>query len=389
MPFTAEHAEYGRLDATQPDLGCGVGWAAIHRARAPLHCRACEGRMVARVSVLGLRHFAHWRRSADCPLAGESPGHLLLKADVAAAARAAGWSATLEDAAPDGRWRADVLAVSPEGRRIALEAQLSAITERDVLERTNRYTADGVEVCWFDDRDRPRPWMNAVPSLHLTSPSGATRTVRGVIARYKAQTGWLAVADVTLTSAVKWILDRRLVPYADGHVHGWDEAHPWGYSGVFWTSPFYAAAAREEEQLRRALENAEGARWEAKEASKRAKAAAYERFWARTGIGPGWWWAFERIVHGAMGDDTFFGAPSQKYGDGRPLYQKRGDTAQVLAVALPARLGTWAETTPVVVDDLAGLERVAQLAFCDVKVFLAAPESEVFELYWVGPGSVY
>ncbi|MET8289888.1 hypothetical protein ABZV80_32375 [Streptomyces sp. NPDC005132] len=90
-----------------------------------------------------------------------------------------------------------------------------------------------------------------------------------------------------------------------------------------------------------------------------------------------------------MGDDTFFGAPSQKYGDGRPLYQKRGERAQVLAVALPARLGAWAEKIPVVVDDLAGLERMAQLAFCDVKVLLAAPAIEAFELYWVGPGTVY
>ncbi|MCM2387374.1 hypothetical protein [Streptomyces albipurpureus] len=58
-------------------------------------------------------------------------------------------------------------------------------------------------------------------------------------------------------------------------------------------------------------------------------------------------------------------------------------------MALPARLGAWAETTPVVVDDLAGLERMAQLAFCDVKVFLAAPPTGAFETLWVGPGTVY
>ncbi|MFE2718955.1 hypothetical protein ACFXKI_45395 [Streptomyces mirabilis] len=184
--------------------------------------------------------------------------------------------------------------------------------------------------------------MNAVPSLHLTNPSGATRSVRGVIARYEAQSGWQAVADVTLTDAVKWILGHRLVPYADGYVPGWDEAHPSGYSGMLWTAPLYAAAALEERHRRRAQENAEEAHWDAMEASKKVKAAAYDRFWARTGIGPGWWWAFETIVQGAMGDDTFFGAPSQKYGDGRPLYQKRGERAQVLAVALPARLGAWA-----------------------------------------------
>ncbi|WP_327259905.1 competence protein CoiA [Streptomyces sp. NBC_01240] len=389
MPFTAQHAEYGRLDATRPELGCGLDWGAIHRARAPLHCPACESQMVARVSVLGLRHFAHRRRSPDCPLAGESVGHLLLKSDLAAAARAAGWSATLEVAASHGGWRADVLAVSPDGRRIALEAQLSPITEHEVRERTARYEVDGVEVCWFDDRDRPRPWMGAVPSLHLTGPAGASRTVRGVIARYSAGTGWHAVDDVTLTDAVKWILGRRLIPHGQGYVHGLDDAHRWGYRGMFWTAAPYAAAASEEARRRRTQQEAAEARWEAREAAKKVKAAAYERFWARTGIGPGWWRAFEAIVRGAMGDDTFFGAPSQRYGDGRPLYEKRGGGTQLLAVALPARLGAWAETTPVVVDDLAGLERMTQLAFCDVKVLLAAPDTGAFEMHWVGPGTVY
>ncbi|MCT9010538.1 competence protein CoiA family protein [Streptomyces rhizosphaerihabitans] len=220
MPFTAQHAELGRLDATRPDLGCALSWEAIYRARAPLRCPACEGQMIARVSVLGLRHFAHRRRSPDCPLAGESPGHLLLKADLAAAARAAGWHSALEVAAPHGGWRADVLAVCADGRRFALEAQLSPITEREVRERTDRYAADGVEVCWFDDRDRQRPWMTTVPSLHLTGPSEAPRTVRGVIARYKAESGWQAVDSVSLNDAVQWILDRRLIQCADGHVHG-------------------------------------------------------------------------------------------------------------------------------------------------------------------------
>lgn len=95
-------------------------------------------------------------------------------------------------------------------------------------ERTARYVTDGVDDCWFDDRDRPRPWMNAVPSPHLTSPSNDTRTVRGVIARYTLQAGWHAAAGVTLSDAVTWELNRRLVPHADGYVQGRDEAHPWG-----------------------------------------------------------------------------------------------------------------------------------------------------------------
>ncbi|MGW6564883.1 competence protein CoiA [Streptomyces sp. NPDC054975] len=389
MPFTAQHAEHGRLDATQHDLGCGVSWETIHRARAPLHCPACDGRMVARRSVLGMPHFAHRRRTPDCPLAGESAEHLLLKSDLAAAARVAGWDAVLEAAAPHGAWRADVLATSPDGRRFALEAQLSPITEDNVLERTDRYTADEVEVCWFDDRERPRPWMTAVPSLHLTSASAGPRVVRGVIARYTARDGWSAVAGISLNNAVERILDRRLVPHDERYVL--DAGTPRGepYRCRFWTGPRYAAEAREESVRRRAEREARETRWQREAAARKARAAAYERFWARTGIGSAWWRTFETIVQGALGADTFFGAPAAAYGEGRPLYTKEDAGVRVVAVALPARLGAWAETTPVIVDDVPALHRMAELAFCDVKVFVAAPEAQSFECWWVRPGGVY
>ncbi|MER5966535.1 competence protein CoiA family protein [Streptomyces sp. NPDC002057] len=388
MPFTAQHPEHGRLDATQPDLGCGVGWEDIHRARAPLSCAACEGRMVARTSVLGLRHFAHRRRTPDCPMAGESVGHLLLKSDLASAGRAAGWDVLLEAAAPHGAWRADVLAVSPDGLRYALEAQLSPITEDAVRERTERYAADGVDVCWFDDRERTRPWMAAVPSLHVTSPDGGPRTVRGVIARYSAGGGWQAVEAVALNEAVAWVLDGRLAQHEERIVYGPGE--PWeAYRGRFWTAPHYAAAAQEESARRIAEREAEDVRRRQAQAAKEERAAAYERFWTRTGIGSAWWRSFEAIVRGALGHDTFFGTPSAAYGDGRPLYVKRDGGVRVVAVALPARLGEWVETAPVLVDDVPALHRVADLAFGDVKVFVASPVSESFECWWVRPGGVY
>ncbi|MFF9915381.1 competence protein CoiA [Streptomyces sp. NPDC013457] len=389
MPFTAQHAEHGRLDATQPDLGCGVSWEAIHRARAPLHCPACGGRMVARRSVLGLPHFAHRRRTPDCPLAGESAEHLLLKSDLATAARAAGWDAVLEAAAPHGAWRADVLAVSPDGRRFALEAQLSPITQDDVLKRTERYAADKVGVCWFDERERPRPWMSAVPALHVTRAAEGRRSVRGVIARYAAEDGWSAVADVSLGAAVGWILEGRVAPHEERYVRG--AAAPGGddYRGRFWTAPRYAAAAEEEAARRHAEQQAREARWERKQSARKARAVAYKQFWARTGIGSEWWQTFETIVRGALGDDMFFGAPSAAYGDGRPLYAKKDAELRVVAVALPARLGAWAEAIPIIVDDVPTLSRMAALAFCDMKVFIAAPGAESFECWWVRPGGVY
>lgn len=124
MSFTAVHAERGRLDASLPDLGCGWDWNAIHRVRppAPLVCRECGHGMHAKASSLGLRFFAHAPKAPTCTLAEESMAHHLLKLELAQAARAAGWMAELEVSGPDGRWRADVLASTANGRRVALEA---------------------------------------------------------------------------------------------------------------------------------------------------------------------------------------------------------------------------------------------------------------------------
>lgn len=79
--------------------------------------------MHAKVSPRQLRFFAHDAAREECPLNGETPDHRLLKSAIAAAVRAAGWNAVLEAEGPQRRWRADVLATSPDGRRrVAWEA---------------------------------------------------------------------------------------------------------------------------------------------------------------------------------------------------------------------------------------------------------------------------
>jgi competence protein CoiA len=120
--------------------------------------------MHAKVSPLGLRFFAHDAARADCPLTGETANHRLLKSAIAAAVRAAGWHATLEATGPQGRWRADVLATSPDGdRRVAWEAQLARQHDDDTLARTKRYTGDGVEVVWVFDR----PVASSAPAVRV------------------------------------------------------------------------------------------------------------------------------------------------------------------------------------------------------------------------------
>lgn len=172
VPLTAVHAEFGLLDATLPDLGGTADWAQVHRAKppAPLTCRACAAPMTAKESKLGMRFFAHRAAVSDCPTVGETIAHRLLKIELAAAIRDAGWHAELEE--PGNGWRADVLATSPDGRRrVAWEAQLAAATIEDLSERTATMAADGVEVCWVTDKDTT--WVTHVPSARVHRPDDA------------------------------------------------------------------------------------------------------------------------------------------------------------------------------------------------------------------------
>jgi hypothetical protein len=199
MPLTALHAETGRLvDATleiAPDSG--PGWADVYR-RPDIHlvCPECAGRIAARCSPRGLRFFAHHRRPEHCKLAGESLAHHLLKLELVTAARAVEcWTAELEANGPDGPWRADVLAVGPDGRKLAFEAQLAAATDDELERRTRRYAEDDVEVCWVTDKDVP--WVARVPSARLQPPDSAP-VAEGTLSRSTEQ---LWVVD----GAARWL----------------------------------------------------------------------------------------------------------------------------------------------------------------------------------------
>jgi len=165
MPLVARGL--GRLlDATMDDLGVGISWSGIHRSRPRvlLVCAACAGSMHAKVSPRGLRFFAHDAARKECPLNGETPDHRLLKSAIAAAVRAAGWQAGLEAEGPDRRWRADVLAISPDGRRrVAWEAQLAHQHNDETLARSARYADDGIDVVWVFDR----PVSGGMPAVRV------------------------------------------------------------------------------------------------------------------------------------------------------------------------------------------------------------------------------
>ena len=217
MAFTALHPDFGRIDASRADLGVGLEWARVHRVRprVALTCPECGFGVHARVSKRGLRHFAHDPGHRDeCELSNESIEHHLLKLELASAVREAGWHAELEVGAPDGSWRADVLASTSGGqRRWAWEAQLSQITDDELRERTARYAAQDIAVCWVPPRDFV-PWIDVVPAVCVAEPHGAAPwTVADGIAGFDEQRGsWLAVEGTPLGTFVAWALEGKLAP---------------------------------------------------------------------------------------------------------------------------------------------------------------------------------
>lgn len=246
------------------------------RPRPPLSCRECGHRLHAKVSPAGLRYLAHDANAPRCASAGESVAHHLLKLELALAAWSAGWTAELEVSGPDGSWRADVSASSPDGsRRIAWEAQLSAITPDRIVERTGNLARHGLQACWASPDPRPR-WLGAVPSIRVASPEGGApwRVLDGV-ARFAGR-GWSVVERTALTDFVRWVAEGRVLPHqARTAVWGWRHGEgPPLRTPTVWTSTVYVqaeqehldglvrqeqrlAAARERAEQRRAIHRAE------------------------------------------------------------------------------------------------------------------------------------
>jgi competence protein CoiA len=132
--------------------------------------------MHAMVSRKGLRFFAHDVRPEACSSQGEGPEHRDLKRRVADAIRAAGGQALIE-ALPlpsdRGGWRADVLAVGLDGRRVAFEVQLAVMSVDEGASRTKRYAADRIATVWITTKHAH--WMSCLPPMRLLSPDPPKR----------------------------------------------------------------------------------------------------------------------------------------------------------------------------------------------------------------------
>lgn len=164
-------------------------WAGIRERTIRL--QPCGHPGFARVSSAGTRHFVHVR---DCGCTHqESAEHVHLKAVIAAAVVAAGWTAATE-VAGDG-YVADVMAEGPGGP-VALEVQRSSQVLREYERRQAVYDRAGVRCVWFAGR---------IPHGHRCGPSLPLFLVRDWMTSPLCA---VARRDVPLPDLVKALLSR-------------------------------------------------------------------------------------------------------------------------------------------------------------------------------------
>lgn len=244
------------------------------RPRPILTCRDCGARMHAKTSSTGLRFFAHDRAASGCPSVGETAEHLQLKQTLAELIRTLGCEAQLEatpTADDAGGWRADVLATSPSGVRLAVEVQLAAMTIEEGARRTERYSDDRIASLWVSPR-HPR-WLSAIPSCHLTLTSNGLVADRG-LARFR-EGRWVSADVVPLEKVVEGMLRSAIVAVPGGYFHEEVEGRS------FWTEESTLLASRADQELHRRHEEEERRRREdairSREAHQVNRAALVER----------------------------------------------------------------------------------------------------------------
>lgn len=144
-------------------------WQQLIRERPPARCRGCGSPVSGVDTEVRIKHFRHHVEPDRCIFENESPAHLRLKYDVAAAVRSLdGWGAGVEARAADGAWVADVLAYTDDKQRwVAFEIQLSQQDRQWANERQQRRTQDGIDCLWLLG---PHGIGPANQSVHLPDP---------------------------------------------------------------------------------------------------------------------------------------------------------------------------------------------------------------------------
>ena len=134
-----------------PDLS-REEWANLkvrHKKGLRITMGCCGAPGHVRVSKKGTQHFYH-ASDTGCAYEEESKEHLEIKEQIYRTCKSEGWVTSVEFAAPDRAWIADVCAVR-DGRKIVFEIQISTIPLPELEDRDQKYRDCGIESYWLLD----------------------------------------------------------------------------------------------------------------------------------------------------------------------------------------------------------------------------------------------
>jgi hypothetical protein len=185
----------------------------VKKPQVIMFCCQTRGYMRVREEY---QEFVHYRRTEQCLGRPDSPVHDLLKIAVRNAARSAGWEADYEvpDPRPEQKWIADVLA-QKEKTRVAIEIQISPITEAELTRRQQIYADSKVRSCWFVKQRAAWKYVvtpdKKVPIFQLTEEKdaelGAPRYFVSISPQHKMPIKQATAA--LLNSEFRWCASRR------------------------------------------------------------------------------------------------------------------------------------------------------------------------------------
>tara|TARA_R110001599_G_scaffold347344_1_gene573521 strand:+ start:11245 stop:12759 length:1515 start_codon:yes stop_codon:yes gene_type:complete len=136
LNHVADHDELARLSDA-----CERGEVRLLDCDCPIH-------VVQRGRTPFFRHNpSHQERHPERDAISESEEHANLKFAALTQAMSLGYQAIPE--AGEEEWRADALIIGKDGKRIAVEIQLSHHTAADVVNRTKLRSESGVQTVWF------------------------------------------------------------------------------------------------------------------------------------------------------------------------------------------------------------------------------------------------
>jgi len=161
------------LTATPPNSSTQVEARDVEKAGGPFACPECRAGVILRKGRIRVHHFAH-KPPVNCTYGtGETEEHRRAKREIADALRGAPMCcAVVIEKSIRGLVRPDVF--TQIGRyRIAIEVQLSCLTEHEILRRTRCYEQLGIYVLWLlpsaaprdSQRYAPRAWEKFVHGL--------------------------------------------------------------------------------------------------------------------------------------------------------------------------------------------------------------------------------